>query len=131
MIIQKITMPPYQWTVRILYDTSCEDINTIIDELNNIKCPEQLINSALENLEKCHYNTGLTYSNFSFRQTVIVVGKTSSKKEFLNTLVHELYHFVSQFARVNNMSVEEDRATLIGEIAMRTYNIIRDVINVK
>jgi len=66
------------WNVTILYECSCDDIDYIIETLIDIKCPNKYIEKALDNLENCNLNTGLTYSNMNLKSSVIIINKTSS-----------------------------------------------------
>ena len=61
MIIDKFSI--YNWKVTILYETTCDDINYIIETLKDIHCPKYYIKRALDNLEECKPNSGLIYSN--------------------------------------------------------------------
>ena len=68
----------YDWKVIILYECTCNDINYIIKTLKDINCPNKYIKEALNNLETCNLNIGLTYSNTALKSSVIIVNKTSS-----------------------------------------------------
>ena len=57
---------------------TCEDIDFIIETLKDINCPNKFIKEALNNLQTCNLNIGLTYSNITLKSSVIVVNKTSS-----------------------------------------------------
>ena len=66
------------WNVTILYECTCDDIDYIIETLKNIRCPKKFIEEALNNLETCKLNIGLTYSNMNLKSSVIIVNKTNS-----------------------------------------------------
>ena len=76
MIIDEFTV--YDWNILIMYETTCDDIDFIIKTLKDINCPKQYIKEAINNLENCRLNTGLTYSNLNLKSSIIVVNKTSS-----------------------------------------------------
>lgn len=76
MIIDKFYI--YDWKITVLYETTCDDINYIILTLKDIHCPNYYIERALDNLEECKLNSGLTYSNSTLKSSVIIVNKTSS-----------------------------------------------------
>ena len=76
MIIDKFNI--LNWDVQILYECTCEDIDFIIETLKDINCPNKFIKEALNNLQTCNLNIGLTYSNIALKSSVIVVNKTSS-----------------------------------------------------
>ena len=76
MIIDKFNI--LDWTVTVLYECTCDDIDFIIKALKDIKCPNKFIKEAINNLETCNLNIGLTYSNISLKSSIIVINKTSS-----------------------------------------------------
>lgn len=124
-----ITLSKYNWKVRILNDASCADIDTIIRALEEIKCPQHLIVDMANLFKDCSEDNGLCYSSYSNRTTVIVIGNSSSGQEQLNTIMHEVYHFISQLARYNNISTEEGRATIIGDFMMQLKDTIKEALD--
>ena len=80
------------WEVTILYNCTCDDIDYIIETLQDIKCPQKYIDEALDNLETCNLNIGLTYSNLKLKSSVIIINKTSSFSQMINTIAHEYFH---------------------------------------
>lgn len=114
----------YNWEVTVLYETTCDDIDYIIETLKDIHCPNRLINEALDNLETCNLNIGLTYSNINLKSSVIVVSKTSSFSQLINTVSHEYFHLINHISKVLKIKDEENLANLNGNLNMRSYNII-------
>ena len=51
----------FDWNVLVIYEATCDDIDFIIETLKEINCPKYYINRALDNLEECKLNSGLTY----------------------------------------------------------------------
>lgn len=45
-------------------------------------------------------NKGITYSNVDNRKTVVVIGWTSSRSEYMNSLSHEMLHVVQHISEV-------------------------------
>ena len=76
MIIDEFNI--YNWNIIVLYECTCDDIDYIIETLKGIKCPNKYIKEALNNLETCNLNIGLTYSNIKLKSSVIIINKTSS-----------------------------------------------------
>ena len=64
------------WNIIILYECTCDDIDFIIETLKQTHCPNKFIKEAVNNLETCDLNIGLTYSNISLKSSVIIVNKT-------------------------------------------------------
>ena len=125
MIIDRFNI--LDWTVLVLYECTCDDINFVIKTLRDIKCPNKFIKEALDNLETCNLNIGLTYSNITLKSSVIVINKTSSFSELINTISHEYYHLICHISKALDIKDEEKLAYLNGSLNMRSYNIIKDL----
>jgi len=123
MIIDKFEI--YDWKVTILYETTCDDIDFIIETLRDINCPKYYIERALDNLEECKLNSGLTYSNLRLKSSVIIVNKTSSFEELINTIAHEYFHLLCHIDKVLGIEEEEELANLNGNLNMRSYKIVK------
>ena len=122
MIIDEFSIR--EWTVTVLYECTCDDIDYIIETLKRIKCPNKYIKEALNNLETCNLNIGLTYSNIGLKSSVIVVNKTSSFAQLINTIAHEYYHLICHISRALEITDEEELAYLNGDLNMRSYQIV-------
>ena len=119
----------YDWNVTVLYECTCDDIEEIIKTLMDIKCPIKYIQEALNNLKTCNLNIGLTYSNIKLKSSVIVVNKTSSFSQLINTIAHEYFHLICHLSKTLEIEDEEELAYLNGDLNMRSYNIIRNLEN--
>ena len=113
------------WDVQILYECTCEDIDFIIETLKDINCPNKFIKEALNNLQTCNLNIGLTYSNITLKSSVIVVNKTSSFSQLINTISHEYFHLICHISKALDIEDEERLAYLNGDLNMRSYNFIK------
>ena len=122
MIIDEFSIK--EWTVTVLYECTCDDIDYIIETLKRIKCPNKYIKEALNNLETCNLNIGLTYSNMTLKSSVIIVNKTSSFAQLINTIAHEYYHLICHISRALEITDEEELAYLNGDLNMRSYQIV-------
>ena len=123
MIIDKFKI--YGWNVIVLYETTCDDIDFIIRILKAINCPNYYIQKALDNLEECKLNSGLTYSNLRLQSSVIIVNKTSSFAQLINTISHEYYHLICHISKTLEIEDEEELANLNGNLNMRSYKLVR------
>lgn len=120
MIFRELYIPKYDWFVQVFYHVTCFWTDEILDCLRNIGCPPDKMEEAYQNLTACKLNTGLTYSNYHFRESVMVVGKTSSSSEFSNSLMHECRHLEDHIAKVFKMpSGGEEVAYLAGYIGQK------------
>lgn len=128
MILQDIYINKYNWNVRLLFNLSFKNLNIIEQELKNIQCPNDLIKDAVLNFKKDECNKGLTYSNYSSRQSLVIIGNASSKEQSLNTLIHELYHLTKQITILNNENEEELQAIFIGDFIMQLKDVLYKII---
>lgn len=119
----------HDWDVIILYECTCDDIDYIIETLKDINCPTILLKEALNNLESCKLNIGLTYSNLNLKSSVIVVNKTSSFAQLINTISHEYYHLICHIAKAFEIEDEEELAYLNGDLNMRSYLFVKRLEN--
>lgn len=70
-------------------------------------------------------NSGFTHSDLKHKVSIVGIGKATSKKQFFNTVVHEIKHLQSHICKYYNIDEDsEDAAYLIGYIAMRIYKVI-------
>lgn len=122
MILDKIYLE--DWEVVIVYEATCDDIDQIIKLLKEINCPNIYIKEALNNLEECKLNSGLTYSNLNLKKSVIVINKTSTISQLVNTISHEYYHLICHISKTLDISDEEELATLFGNLVMNSYKVI-------
>lgn len=125
MIIDEFTI--YDWNVLIMYETTCDDIDFIIKALKDINCPKQYIKEAINNLENCRLNTGLTYSNLNLKSSIIVVNKTSSFSQLINTISHEYFHLICHISKSLEIYDEEELANLNGNLNMRSFEIVEEL----
>ena len=112
------------WKLIILYECTCDDINYIIKTLKGINCPNKYIKEALINLETCNLNIGLTYSNLKQKSSVIIISKTSSFSQLINTISHEYFHLICHIKKALKIEDEEELAYLNGDLNMYSYNFI-------
>lgn len=113
------------WKVLVVYN--CDDIDYIIETLKDINCPQKFIKEALINLESGNLNIGLTYSNLNLKSSVIIIGKTDSFAQLINTISHEYFHLLSHIAKVLDITDEEELANLNGNLNMRSYLFVEDL----
>lgn len=60
-------------------------------------------------------NKGITYSNVDVRKSVVVIGWTTSKAEYMNSLSHEMLHVVQHISEQFLINMYgEDACYLLG-----------------
>lgn len=113
------------WNICILYYCTCDDTDYIVETLMGINCPIQYINEAIDNIDSCNLNIGLTYSNLNLKSSVIVISKTSNFGQTINTISHEYYHLICHLSRFYEDLDEEELARIVGELNMKSYNFLQ------
>ena len=113
------------WNIIILYECTCDDIDFIIETLKQTHCPNKFIKEAINNLETCNLNIGLTYSNISLKSSIIIVNKTSSFSQLINTISHEYFHLICHLSKALDITDEEELAYLNGNLNMRSYIFVK------
>lgn len=117
MILKQIVyIPRYKWNVVVFYNT--KNIDAIIDELESVKCAKCNIDKIIEFLSKDNVNTGFIYTNKMSRSSVIVICRSTSLGEFVNTIEHEKNHLEMHICdSIGIDPFSEEAAILSGEIS--------------
>lgn len=129
MIGQRFYIDKYDWQVMVLYEVGSSDTNIVMRMLEYICSDNDIINSAYENVSNGKPNTGFTYSDYDKQLSFMVIGKTTSIREALNTIVHEANHLKSHIATVYGIDEKgEEVCYLIGNIVKTMYDVFRKFI---
>ena len=71
-------------------------------------------------------NAGFTHTDFSKKLSIVGIGMTTSKKQFINTISHEAKHAQSHICQYYQVSEDsEDAAYLLGYIMMKMYEVFK------
>lgn len=74
-------------------------------------------------------NTGFTHTDFNKRRSIVGISISTSKEQFINTIVHEAKHIQSHICKYYNVKEDsEDAAYLIGYIIEKMYSVFREII---
>lgn len=123
----RVYVERYGWTVWAYFAKTTYYADEIMDNLLRIGVRGEDAHIAYLNLRNNDVDTGLTYSNYATRESVMVVGMTSNAEEFLNSFVHELGHLVAQMAEALGIDhMGEEKQYLAGGLAMRMFGAIRE-----
>lgn len=130
MIRQKITLSKYHdWEIYAYYAVTTYYIDEILEHLWNIGIDGSNALNAYNNLSKNSLNSGLCYSNYAKKKTVIVVAKSSSAKEFLNSMAHEASHACTHVATALHIDLRsEDYAYMVGDLCMEMYDKVKHLL---
>ncbi len=120
MIYRKLYIPQYDWLVHVFYHVSCYWVDEIMDCLKSIGCPPKKRQLSYNNIVSCKLDTGLTYSNYKKKKSVMVISKTSSPQEFANSVSHEGRHLEDHIAIAYDMEMGgEEIAYLAGYLGKK------------
>lgn len=125
MELQEFTIPKYDWNVSVYYYTDSYDVDTVLNAMKSIGAKNMYLEDARENMEQDKLNTGICYSSPS-KHSIVVIAKTSSPNEFMNSLAHEQKHLCShieQFYYIDSNS--EEAAYLAGNVAEAMFPIAK------
>ena len=126
MIRQQFDISKYDWKVEVYYAVDCFYTDEIMGRLYDIGCRGDDLRTAYENLSAGKPDTGLTYSNYGTRQTVMVIGITSSATQFQNSYDHERKHLEAHIAAALGIDPwGEEICYLSGEIGQLMFEKAR------
>lgn len=126
MIRQEIYIPKYDWRVRIYYAVTTYWRERILSDLRDIGCRGLQLERADCSLSSGDLNTGLTYSDFEGRRTVMVISRASSASEFLNSWIHEMLHLCRHVCRAFGIDpYGEEAAYLSGDVGQKMFRVAR------
>lgn len=128
MIRQRITLPKYGgWVIDCYYATTQYAVDEIMEQLWQLEVDAANARRAFDNLTSGEVDTGLCYSNFRKRSTVLVVALASSAAEFLNSLTHEAAHACVHIASAMGVDHRsEDFAYMVGELCREMYPYVKE-----
>ena len=124
MIVQTFHLKKYGWRVRVFYAVSHYHVERIVEALREIGCRGRKLRSARESLSRAEIDTGLTYSNYLRRETVMVIGMASTAAEYENSIRHETHHLHMHIAEACGLDpYGEPVAYLVGETARAMHGV--------
>lgn len=129
MIRQHFTLPKYSWRVYAYYVVTEPDADEILDALAHIGCNGEDLHRAYNNLTSGNLDTGLTYSNRDTRETVMIIARTSSAKEFQKSYKHETGHLQDHIAQTFGINPHGEELQYIGDdIVEETWETAKDLL---
>lgn len=114
-----------RWSVNFLFSEEEYDIEQALTFLYDADAPLSVMRRAYRLMKMHRQDTGFTYANTNLLCAVVIVGPSSSGRQFLNTLVHEVHHLAVSIADSLGVDLEgEAPAYLSGDTAMALAEII-------
>jgi len=126
MIRQDFHISKYDWHVTVYYAVTCYHVCRIISEMFVMGCGQAELLRAYKNMASGNLDTGLTYSSPQKRQSLMVIGLTSSPAEFQNSLDHEKGHLCKHISKACGIDpYGEEYQYLSGEVGQRMFPVAR------
>ena len=121
-----IEIPEEAWGILFVYEFDKYDYQDIMAICKSFGMKEKSVAYSLNVLST--YNSGMTVSSDDLRMSAIFIGKSTSKGQFLNTIVHETAHAASAITSFYDKPCSgEDFAYLSGFIFQRIMEEIADI----
>ena len=108
-----------RWVVDFLFAKLDYDKDGILACLYDIDAGYDIMHQVEKIIDKDALNCGFTFANPDLKRALVVIGPTSSSKEFVNTLSHEIHHLAVAIADSLGYDLEgETPAYLAGDTTM-------------
>lgn len=113
------------WQVDFLFAPDGYDEEEVLTFLYDMDAPRSVSLRAYRIMEGRFKNRGFTYSSNMHRKVLVVVGPTTSSKQFLNTLTHEVRHVADAIAKsVGHDLDSEAPAYMTGDAVMALAEVV-------
>lgn len=107
-----------EWVVDFLFQVKGYRRKKVLNYLFDAEAPMDVLMQSEQIMESGFLNTGFTYSDAKLKRCIVVIGPSSSSKEFLNTLVHEIHHVAVAIASSLGVDLEEETPAYMAGNAM-------------
>lgn len=123
MIVRKVNIN--DWSILFLFSYSEYDMDAIGDAIMRIGASDGILDQVEMNVEAGRLDEGFTVSNPRERVSVVGIGRTSSGPEFLDSVVHEIFHLVQDICIADRVSLKgEPAAYLAGDISRSVSDFV-------
>lgn len=121
MIHYEVYFDNYRWSVEVFIILSHADPKVILDAVKQAGGSSKVLESAHANLME-DFNSGFTYSSSKYRRSIMVVNRSSSMEEFINTYNHEKNHVEMHICEELGIDpYSEEAAYLSGNMAQQLF----------
>lgn len=113
------------WMVDFVFATKGYDEEAILAFLYEFDASYNVMLRAKRIMESNKKNRGFTFANQDLKRALVVIGPTTSGKEFLNSLSHETHHLAVAIAKSIGYDLDgEGPAYLTGDTTMALFETI-------
>ena len=119
------TLRIVRWLVYFVFVTDDYDRQAILSMLDTFGASEEVLARAEEIMDSEYLNNGFTFSNADIRRALVVIGPTSSGKEFQDTFSHEIRHLADAIANSIGMDLgSEGPAYMTGDTVRELAEVV-------
>ena len=129
MFVQDIYIERVDWHVHVYHAVDAMWADEICDDLIRAGCRGKNLTEAKAQLWKGLPDNGLTYTNIDTRETIMVIGFTSSAREYWNTLDHEKLHLLQDISICCGIDpYGEEISYISGELVRSMYDAAKGLL---
>lgn len=129
MIRQKIYLEDWDWHVKVFYVVTAPNAKEILKDLERLGCSGEDLKRAEKSLKTGDCDTGLTYTSHHIGESVVVIAKTSSGKEFMASLSHEFGHLANHIGLFYGFNLNGEEVRYISdELIEKSWPISRELV---
>lgn len=110
MTAQHLSIEGY-WNVTVLYDVWPGDLPEVARLMHSAGASTLMIDEATDNLSG--WNAGYTLTAMVWRESIVCIGRATSLREFLNTVIHEVDHVQSHVAEYYGVELGTEQAAYL------------------
>ena len=118
---QHFTIDKFGWNVIVFYNPKY--ITEVLSTLEKAGCADCHSGEIMQYMLRNELDSGCIYSNKKKKTSVIIVGRSSSLGQFMNTLVHEKNHLEMHICDALDIDpFSEEAAILSGDISQIMFD---------
>lgn len=121
-----IYVPQHDWTFRVYIAHTCYWTDEILGHLFRLGASPYVMGSANQNLRCGTVDNGITYASLEERETLMVVGQSTTAAEMFNSVVHEIDHAcMFTFPLIGITPGTEEAAYFKGGLARELFPLVQ------
>ena len=114
-----------RWHVEFFFAPDGYDEDTLLECLYDFGASAKVMREAMSLMEGGRMNTGFTFNNPVEHLAVVAIGPSSSGREFVDSLVHEVHHLAVAIAAELGIDLEsESPAYIAGDSARALADVV-------
>lgn len=110
---QRFYLRQYDWVVTVYYSVTPDVVHLVMRNLIALGCSGEDLFTSWRNISSGRPDTGLTFSNYEYRSSLLVVGHASSFGELMNSVSHEIHHLSVHIAEAYGLDLKGEEICYI------------------